>query len=814
MKERARCGESRVLITTGLTVFPRRFNPSLIAAANIATNNTRSSINLDPTPARELFLGRPYDRILDAKAAFMEYVLARNSIDPKDSNTERARVVGCLQLGPTGQMAGGNVLYNLTTETTIVRSQFTSSPIPDSVIKQLKAFAEIDAENEPDDDDEEKVSLDTTALEDSEHRSDREIGLGEKMMERLREAEDYANDPSYHNDDRAPKALEKKIRASRAAKEKREAELLRKEEQERQRQEQMAQEKKTANNQARKEAMGQQRSSLYSIAENAYVEDDIQVNHISVKKSIEQFGEAETERALEKEIQSMLDKNVFKFKHRAQLSREELGKVLQNMILMDGKTHPNGDFDKLKARLLLNGAQQDKESYNSVYSPTIDTTTLFLALGIAAHENHQCAAYDIGTAFLNADKMKGVTIHTHLKGLVVTILLRLIPSLAEFVDSNGGILAEVVMNIYGLIEGPKNWFEELKKWLVGANLTQNPHDKCLWMGVIYGFLIYVLIHVDDLLVITSDKGTTVLDNFELGLKKRFEKITIQRGRILEYLGMNLDFRQPKRVLLTQSGYVAEIVDGYRVSGTSKLPADDELMIVDEKSEIMNDSEHAQFRSRVMKVAYLSKRTRPDLLTAIAFLTTRISAPTKQDGVKLTKLLQYIKHTREIGLCIDPTDLQVSAMADASLGTGPSRKSRTGWLIRLGSAYVMSRSVWQKIVSRSSFESELIALDDVLSILLWCRQILESLGHPQSPSIIQEDNKATIRVLENGQPNAERSRHVDIKFFWAHQLMLAELIKLQYVESTSNVADYFTKPITSPELFQRYTRLLLHWPDKD
>ena len=84
-------------------------------------------------------------------------------------------MVGCLQLGPTGQMAGGNVLYNLTTETTIVRSQFTSSPIPDSVIKQLKDFAEIDAENEDDEDEEEKATTDTTALEDSEHRSDREI---------------------------------------------------------------------------------------------------------------------------------------------------------------------------------------------------------------------------------------------------------------------------------------------------------------------------------------------------------------------------------------------------------------------------------------------------------------------------------------------------------------------------------------------------------------------------------------------------------------------------------------------------------------
>ena len=45
-------------------------------------------------------------------------------------------------------------------------------------------------------------------------------------MERLREAEEDAIDPSYHIDDQTPKALEKNIRVSRAVKEKREAELL------------------------------------------------------------------------------------------------------------------------------------------------------------------------------------------------------------------------------------------------------------------------------------------------------------------------------------------------------------------------------------------------------------------------------------------------------------------------------------------------------------------------------------------------------------------------------------------------------------
>jgi hypothetical protein len=229
----------------------------------------------------------------------MEYVLARNSIDPKDSNTDKARVVGCLQLGPTGQITGGNVLYNLTTETTIVRSQFTSSPIPENVLKQLKGFAEIDAIGEDEDEDEEETEKpDTSALKDSKHRSDREIELGERMMERLRDAEEDATDPSYYAQDQTPKAHEKNIRISRQDKKKREAELLRAEEQERQRQEQLAKEKKTANNQARSKAMGAQKSSLFSIGENALVDDSTAVNHISVKKSIEQYGEAATEKAL------------------------------------------------------------------------------------------------------------------------------------------------------------------------------------------------------------------------------------------------------------------------------------------------------------------------------------------------------------------------------------------------------------------------------------------------------------------------------------------------------------------------------------
>ena len=63
----------------------------------------------------------------------------------------------------------------------------------------------------------------------------------------------------------------------------------------------------------------------------------------------------------------------------------------------------SGAFDKLKARLVVGGDQQDKELYDNMSSPKASTASVLAVASIAAHEGRSVVVMDIGGAFLNAD---------------------------------------------------------------------------------------------------------------------------------------------------------------------------------------------------------------------------------------------------------------------------------------------------------------------------------------------------------------------------------------------------------------------------
>jgi hypothetical protein len=74
------------------------------------------------------------------------------------------------------------------------------------------------------------------------------------------------------------------------------------------------------------------------------------------------------------------------------------------------KNHPDGTFDKLKARLVAGGDQQDKSLYENLASPTVSTSAVFAMMGIAAHEERHTAVIDVSGAFLNAKMTAGTRV--------------------------------------------------------------------------------------------------------------------------------------------------------------------------------------------------------------------------------------------------------------------------------------------------------------------------------------------------------------------------------------------------------------------
>jgi exosome complex RNA-binding protein Rrp4 len=102
-----------------------------------------------------------------------------------------------------------------------------------------------------------------------------------------------------------------------------------------------------------------------------------------------------------------------------------------------------------------------------------------------------------------------------------------------------------------------------------------------------------------------------------------------------------------------------------------------------------------------KLLYLGKRVRPEILTAVALLTTRVTKCNRDDTNKLHRVLSYINSSPERGIILRIGDgpISVRAYIDAAYGVHADAKSHTGCSIIIGeSGASYNRSAEQKIVT--------------------------------------------------------------------------------------------------------------------
>ena len=82
-------------------------------------------------------------------------------------------------------------------------------------------------------------------------------------------------------------------------------------------------------------------------------------------------------------------------------------------------------FEKLKARLVAGGNQQDKDLYNDLSSPTVSTCAVMTTFAIAAHERRHIAVVDITGAYLNADMNTGIIVHMRLDQTMPSMMCKI-----------------------------------------------------------------------------------------------------------------------------------------------------------------------------------------------------------------------------------------------------------------------------------------------------------------------------------------------------------------------------------------------------
>jgi hypothetical protein len=114
---------------------------------------------------------------------------------------------------------------------------------------------------------------------------------------------------------------------------------------------------------------------------------------------------------------------------------------------------------------------------------------------------------------------------------------------------------------------------------------------------------------------------------------------------------------------------------------------------------------------------------------------------------------------------------------------------------------------QKLVSKSSTEAELIALSDGLSHVLWASLWLQAQGHDVKPIVVYQDNESVLALMKAGKKPSQRTKHMEIKYFFAKDRVEIGDITLEYMPTGDMLADLLTKPLVGEQFRSLASRMV-------
>ncbi len=114
---------------------------------------------------------------------------------------------------------------------------------------------------------------------------------------------------------------------------------------------------------------------------------------------------------------------------------------------------------------------------------------------------------------------------------------------------------------------------------------------------------------------------------------------------------------------------------------------------------------------------------------------------------------------------------------------------------LGRGFPISVSTKQKLNTRSSTESELVDVDNMMPISCWTCYFLLSQGYRIIENLLLQDNGSSILLEQNGRVSSGKStRHIKIGFFFITDWVNMKEISIDWCPTKKMVVDFMIRPI--------------------
>ena len=520
--------------------------------------------------------------------------------------------------------------------------------------------------------------------------------------------------------------------------------------------------------------------------------------------------------AMFKEFKQLVDLQVLGTLNPDELTDTQKKKALRAINLIKVKR-----CGKVKGRTCADGSGQRKYvPREEAASPTLSLESLMSLLLISAHEERDTAVFDVPGAYLHADIPGDKFVILKVEGEFVDIMCQVNPEFTTYVrreNQKKVLYLQILKALYGMIESALLWYSLYTEILQSEGFELNPYDRCVANKMIDGKQCTLGWYVDDNFL--SHKDTKVVDKIIEMVESHFPGLSVERGKKLNFLGMEIEFTNDKKVKLGTKQYIQSTIEELEESLAAykenlnkeySCPAGRWLFKLKEDEKPITEDKADLYRSFVAKLLWIMKRSRPDLELAVSFLSTRVKAPTKSDWHKFLRVMCWLKQTKLDVRVIGADDLvNMVVMIDSAHAVHDNMRGHTGGVTSFGTGIIDQKSSKQKMNTRSSTETEHVGTSEYLPKPIFLELFMGAQGY--SPNMVLcKDNESEIRMLLNGKASCtSNSKHVDIKYFWSTDRIRNGSINVKHCPTDKMIADFMSKPVQG-KLFNVFREVIMGW----
>ena len=330
-------------------------------------------------------------------------------------------------------------------------------------------------------------------------------------------------------------------------------------------------------------------------------------------------------------------------------------------------------------------------------------------------------------------------------------------------------------------------------------------------------LCLVYAYVDDFIFGGNDELFTLS---QIAAFRVLASTTEPEKNYFSLLGMEIERDKDRRLIkVTMAKRIQELADTFPQSKSHRrtVPIPTSGYLVSDADFDHLPATHSAFLSKSDQLLFMQlvgslvwiQGVRPDILFAVLYLSWFTYQPRQHHLDMAYYCIGYLHTTIHLPLVLGGgSPPSIHAYTDASLATGPRRRSVLGSLVTLGpqSGAVHAKATTSGSTCLSSFEAELDGLTTIIKSVSRLRYILqELLPDFTSGGTIYSDNEALVNFVNGTGPMAKGVRHIEIRQWYTRDTIQQGNFKVVHMPGAHIPADKLTKlgVFAEHDLFRRH-----------